>query len=217
MDLVSMTMGTLGGAVMVSFMLAFIYKRHAEDWQPLARAYGRSWRTPLKSRRFANMLLYSEGRPARGYKGVIAVGVHADGIALRPNRYLVPFHGPIFVPYGDIQGWDQDWYVDAKSMELTFSRVPASRLIMPREQVEWMLSMDPGAAQISEARPPHGTRPWATYILAMGMAAMTLVVVTILLVRGVLPVLSADLASQSIAGSAYVLSSEAAERLNGGN
>lgn len=172
------------GVCMAGGMLVFIYKRFAEDWAPLAEVYGRPWCKPVKKKRFANMIHYSEGRPARGYKGVVALGLYADGVALRPNQFLAPFHPPIFVPYGDIRGWDQGWYLDAKSTELTFDKVPTSRLIMPREQVEWILSLDPGAAKISPDRPPHGTRPWATYFIAMGMGAMGLCLIAALAARG---------------------------------
>lgn len=172
------------GVGLAGFMLTFLYKRHAVDWEPLAKAYGRPWREPALKKRFANLVLYSEGRPARSYKGLVALGLHADGVALRHNRFLAPFHPAIFVPYGDIRGWDQGWYLDAKSTELTFSKAPASRLIMPRKQVEWMLQLDPGAARISQDRPPHGTRPWATFVLALVMGAMGLILIVALAVKG---------------------------------
>lgn len=172
------------GTAMVAGMLIFIYKRFAIDWAPLAETYGRRWQKPVMKKRFANLVLYSEGRPARAYKGIVALGLHADGIALRPNQFLAPFHPPIFVPYGDINGWNQVWYIDGKSTELTFDKVPASRLIMPREQIEWMLSLDPGAASISPDRPPHGTRPWASSLIALGMGAMGLSLVAAFVLRG---------------------------------
>lgn len=174
------------GVAMVAAMLVFVYKRFAIDWAPLAKVYGRRWQKPLMKKRFANLVLYSEGRPARAYKGVVSIGLYIDGIALRPNQFLAPFHPPIFVPYGDINGWNQVWYIDGKSTELTFDKVPTSRLIMPRDQVEWMLSLDPGAASISSDKPPHGTRPWASSLIALGMGAMGLSLIAALVLRGFL-------------------------------
>ena len=173
------------GALLPAALLAFIYKRDAIDWEKLAAVYARPWETPQSRKRFANMILYSEGRPAKGYKGVIGIGLHEDGIALRPNPFLKPFQEPVFIPYAEIRGWDQPWYLDAKSTELSFSKAPQMRMIMPREQVEWMLSLDAdGAARISDARPPHGTRPWLTSAAALVLGAAALVVIVVLLVKG---------------------------------
>jgi hypothetical protein len=169
-----------------------MYKRDAVDWDRIASIYGRDWKTPRLYKRFANMILYSEGRLAKSYKGVVSIGLLDDGIALRPNGFLVPFQRPIFIPYADIQGWDQDWYVDATSTELTFRKAPQMRVIMPREQVKWMLSLAGGAVQISEARPPHGTRPWLTYIHSLVFGLASLAVIVVILIKG-LPAIRQDL------------------------
>lgn len=183
-DLLGEIMGQAFGAVIGVAMLAAIYKRDAVDWEQLVSAYGREWRAPRLQKRFANMILYSEGRPAKSYKGVVAIGLHDDGIALRPNRFLAPFQSPIFVPYTDIQGWDQVWYLDAKSTELAFAKAPRMRVIMPRDQVDWMLMLAGGAVQLSEARPPHGSRPWITHMTALAFGAMSLVLIVAVIAKG---------------------------------
>jgi hypothetical protein len=192
MEILNQAIGHTFGAVFVVVLMSFMYKRDAIDWEQLASVYGQAWQPPRLRKRFANMILYSEGRPAKSYKGIIEIGLLEDGIAFRPNRILRPFQPPIFIPYTDIQGWDQGWYLDAKSAELSFRKAPQMRMIMPREQVEWMLSMTGGAVQISDDRPPHGTRPWATFIYALVLGALTLVLIVHLLVNG-LPTTRQDL------------------------
>jgi hypothetical protein len=63
------------------------------------------------------------------------------------------------------------------------------RLIMPRKQADWMLSSAGGAAQISDERPPHGTRPWRTYVAVLIMGAWSLVVLVIVIRRSFLPMI----------------------------
>lgn len=180
MDLLGQIIGQLFGVVFVGALILTLLSRDAVDWGHLVSVYGREWRPPRMQKRFANMILYSEGRPAKSYAGVLQIGLHDEGVALRPNRILRPFQQSIFIPYNDIQGWDQGWYLNAKSTELSFRKTPHMRLIMPRDQVEWMLALANGAARISEARPPHGTRPWLTYITALAFGVMTLGVIIIL-------------------------------------
>jgi hypothetical protein len=184
MELLNQAFGLLFGLAFVVVLMGFVYKRDAVDWEQLVKVYGRDWREPLLLKRFANMILYSEGRPAKSYKGIVAIGLYEDGIALRPNRILVPFQQPIFIPYADIQGWDQTWYLDAKSTELSFRKTPHMRMIMPQDQVEWMLTLSRGAAQISTERPPHGTRPWISYYVALASGAMVLVVIAMIVSKG---------------------------------
>ncbi len=183
MDLLGQIIGQLFGVVIVGALMLALINRDAVDWDHLVSAYGRDWWPPRMQKRFASMILYSEGRPAKSYAGVIQIGLHDDGVALRPNRILRPFQQTIFIPYKDIQGWDQGWYLNAKSTELSFRKAPHMRLIMPRDQVEWMLALSKGSARISKARPPHGTRPWLTYITALAFGVMTLAVIIIILVK----------------------------------
>ena len=93
----------------------------------------------------------------------------------------MPFQHPIFVPYSDIQGWKQKWYIDAASTELAFRKTPQMRIIMPAEQVEWMSTLADGRISISQDRPPHGSWPWATFILAVGMGVMAVGLIGVLL------------------------------------
>jgi hypothetical protein len=188
MNLIGQAIGLAFGGVIVFALLRFIYRRHAIDWEQLVSVYGRDWREPAARKRFGDMLLYSEGRPLKSYNSLLEIGLHDDGIALRPNRFLVPFHRPIFVPYTDIQGWDQSWYLNAKSAELSFQKAPHMRLIMPRKQADWMLAFGGDAARISDERPPHGTRPWRTQLSALLLGAASLFVLIIVIRRTPFPI-----------------------------
>ena len=166
---------------MVGGLLAFIYKRDAVDWEKLHAAYGRAWELPLEKKRFQTMILYSEGRFAKSYKGLLTIGIYPDGIALRPFIWLMPFQTPIFVPFSDIEGWKQKWFIDAASTELAFRRIPEMRMIMPTEQVEWILSKSPVNIPVSQDRPPHGNWPWATFTAAAIGGLMAVFVIVMML------------------------------------
>ncbi|MDB2438522.1 hypothetical protein N9W89_07375 [Hellea sp.] len=167
MELVQQIFSALLGLVMVGGLMAFMYKRDAGDWEKLHAVYGRDWTPPPDKRWLGNMLLYSEGRPAKAYNAGITIGVYPDGIGLRPLPWLVPFQKPIFIPISDIQGWQQKWYLNAKSVELAFRKIPEMRLIMPAKDVEWIMSKTQGRVSVSEDFPAHGNWPWFTYAYAL--------------------------------------------------
>lgn len=80
----------------------------------------------------------------------------------------------------------------------SFRKAPQMRMIMPRDQVAWMLSLTGDVVQISEDRPPDGTRPWRTHAHALVSGVMALVLVGIVLLKG-LPPTGEDLARHSVA------------------
>lgn len=187
-DLIGQEIYMALGGVIAFTLLRMIYRRHAIDWEQLVSVYGRDWQAPAAHKRFGDMLLYSEGRPPKAYNSLTEIGLYEDGVALRPNRFLVPFHPPIFVPYTDIQGWNQTWYLNAQSAELTFQKAPHMRLIMPREQADWMLSFAGAAAPLSDEPPPHGTSPWRTHVLLLLLGAIALVVLIAVIRRSNFPI-----------------------------
>lgn len=96
---------------------------------------------------------------------------HLFGIAMVTG--LLAFIYPIFVPYSDIQGWEQKWYIDAKSVELGLRKSPSIRLIMPAGQVDWILSSGVGEFPVSPDYPPHGRWPWRTFVVAITLGIMS--------------------------------------------
>jgi len=163
----------LFGTTFVVIICAFIYKRHAEEWEVLADVYGRNWRQPLAIKKMRSMVLYAKGKPARTYAGILTIGVYSDGIGLKPIRWLAPFHRPIFVPFTDIEGWQQRWYWDAKSVELSFTKAPSLRTIMPASQISWISAQGSPDIKVSREYPSTGNWPYATQLTAICMLVMT--------------------------------------------
>ena len=178
LDLISQIFGLLFGVLFAGGLMAFMYKRDAVDWEKLEAAYRRPWTAPENTKTFATALLYSEGRPAKSLKGLLTIGLYPYGIGIRPSRILLPFQKPIFIPYEDVQGWQQFWYIDGKSIELAFRKTPEMRLIMPKEQVEWIAEHSQVNLPISNDRPDTGNWPYVTFIYSaiMGLATLGLMI-----------------------------------------
>lgn len=183
MEFVQQIFSALFGFLMVGGLVAFILKRDAIDWEKLHDVYGRDWRTPSLKKSAGNMLLYSEGRPAKSYHTGLTIGVYADGIGLRPLGLYGAFQKPIFVPFSDIEGWQQKWYLNSKSIELAFRKRPEMRLIMPAEYVEWIVSNSQGSVSVSDDFPTHGNWPWLTYAYAFFGLFMVVTVIAIMVMH----------------------------------
>ena len=164
-------------------LLAFIHWRHAVDWQAIEQAYHRSWQPPLQMKRLQTLLIYSDGRMTKSYKGLLTLGLYRDGIGMRMNPVFAPFHRPVFIPFEDISGWTQKWFIDAKSVELSFAKVPQLRIIMPAEQMDWVAGNSSGAVSISPERPPHGKWPYASFAIAVIFGVWAVLLIVFLLFR----------------------------------
>ena len=183
LDIVFQTFALIFGTVFVIGLMLLIYKRDAVDWEKLEAAYGRDWTMPENTKNFATAMLYSEGRPAKSLKGLLTIGLYPFGVGLRPSRIFLPFQKPIFVPYEDIRGWQQNWYIDGKSIELAFRKTPEMRLIMPKDQVEWILEKSQVNLPISKDRPETGNWPYLTFIYSAVMGAATLGLIIFLFLK----------------------------------
>jgi len=177
----------LFGLVFVGGLLAFIYKRHAEEWERLVAIYGRAWTAPLAKKARRSLVLYREGSPARTYAGIVTVGVYPDGIGLKPIRCLAPFHAPVFIPFSDIKGWKQSWYWDGASTELMFARAPELQMIMPETQVKWISSIGSAGVTLSEDYVPRANWPHATQAMAVMSLCMVITLIAILLLKHFAP------------------------------
>lgn len=186
-ELMRQVFSFLFGLIFVGGLLAFIYKRHAEEWEELANIYGRPWTTPLAKKARRSLVLYTEGRPARTYPGIVTVGVYPDGIGLKPIRWLCPFHAPVFIPFSDIKGWKQSWYWDGASTELMFSGAPHLQMIMPETQVKWISSIEPAGVILSEEYVPRSNWPHATQAIAVMSLLMVVSLIAMLLLKHFAP------------------------------
>lgn len=179
LDLITTTISGFFALAFSFGVVAFIHKRHAEEWQMLAAVYGGARSNPQALKRFGHLVLYTDGAPARAYNGLLSVETYSDGIGFKPLPLVMAFHDPIFVPYKDIQGWSQDWYINAKSVELQFTKAPDFRIIMPQSQLEWIKQESGRSLNISRDKPPHGKWPWVTYAAVIACGAMALSVIAL--------------------------------------
>jgi len=164
---------TLGlGLLMVGGLLAFMSKRHARAWQTLQPFYSADWDGAAVTRHMQNLMIYSEGDFARHYQGIVTIGVFPKGVGIRFMPILGAFHDPIFVPYADIKGWRQKWYIDAKSVELCFKKTPDLRIIMPKSQIDWIAEQGFANIAVSDKPPPTGNWPYATFFAAIILLAL---------------------------------------------
>lgn len=172
---------------MVGGILAFIYKRHAKEWEILAGAYGREWFPPLSKKQLQSLILYRKGQPARSYAAIVTIGVYEDGIGFRFFAPLAPFHAPVFVPHSDIKGWKQNWYINSDSVELAFARTPDMQLIMPASQMNWISAATNGQVSVSSDPVPNKNWPTYTFLLAVGMGVMAVLVMVMAVYRFMAP------------------------------
>ena len=86
------------------------------------------------------------------------------------------FHKPLFIPFSDIKGWKQLWYLNAKSYELELKSAPDVKLVMPASQVKWLQEKSNGRLEVVEDKSPHKQRPnvWYAIIIIQGLMALGL-------------------------------------------
>lgn len=159
-------------------LFVFVYWRNSARWRLLARHYGRDWGRPSETRKMQNGVMYGQGA-FNSYKGILKIGVDQNGVSLaiiRPFSFFY-FCEPLFIPYSEIKGWQQQWYLDSKSVELEFARVPEVKMVMPADQVEWMRKRS-GLQMTVRAEPtPHRDKPtfWYYFMILQGGLALGLV------------------------------------------
>ena len=101
-----------------------MYKRDAIHWNYLAKTYARPWQKPI-SERWGNAVLYGKFPVSKAYNGILKIGVHEDGFSLRVRFPLISyFCEPLFIPFRDVRGWDQTWYLNSKTVELELAGAP---------------------------------------------------------------------------------------------
>ena len=180
---------TLDQAIWTLFALAFglaiwggilylIFSRDAGYWRLLAEPYARPWYRPIAKKGMRSAVVYGGNRPSKSYNGILSIGVHETGVALRVMRPFAFFHKPLFIPFRDIRGWDQDWYINARSVELEFRRAPDLKMVMPASQIKWMQEASGNKLHLTEEGSPHKDRPgwWHALIMIQGILAMCLVI-----------------------------------------
>ena len=113
----------VGGITFVGAMY-WVFFRDSHFWRYLADSYAQPWQNPLTTRRFQHGITYGREIGSKSYSGLLTIGIYDHGLGLRVFAPFSFFHKPLFIPFNEIEGWDQHWYLNAKSCELTFKRAP---------------------------------------------------------------------------------------------
>lgn len=172
------------GFGIVVALLGFIYYRNAERWRHLASVYGREWKTPLEQKRFQHGILYGKKQAFNSYNFILTIGLHQDGVAVKVFGPSSVFSDPIFVPYNEIKGWNQTWYLNAKSVELQFDKMPDLKFVMPKDQVEWMQQLSGSAINLANHQSPNNAKPVRWYAAVIVISVASLLVIPVLLYMG---------------------------------
>ncbi len=166
------------GLGIVIALVGYIYKRDAIHWEYVANGYKRNWATPIKEC-WGNAVLYGKFTASKSYNGILKIGIFPDGFAMRvmfPPKAI--FCKPIFIPYRDILGWNQTWYINDETVELELKHAPEVKIVMPRSQVEWMKENAGAQLRLMNEPSPHKDKPvfWYWIIIAQGVMAVLLVI-----------------------------------------
>ena len=152
--------------------------RNSYRWRYLAESYAADGERPIEERTMQSAVLV-DGYGFNSLKGILKIGLHAKGVSLRVMKPFSLFHAPLFIPYGDIQGWETSWYLDASSTELEFARSPKLKVVMSEDQARWIQSYSGRDMKLAEkGRPSESPVPiWNVFALigagaSMGMLAL---------------------------------------------
>lgn len=161
-------LGVGGGA------LYLIIYRDAHFWRSLSKVYEAPWQRALETRYFQHAVAYGEGVASKSYNGLLTIGVHELGLALKIVPPFSLFHKPLFIPFSEIKGWKQIWYLNAKSVELEFQSAPEVKLVMPASQVKWLQEKSGGQLALAQEHSPHKQRPNIWYAILIVQAIMAI-------------------------------------------
>jgi hypothetical protein len=162
--------------------LYVVYFRDSHYWRYLCEFYEAPWQRPIETRYFQHAVAYGEGIASKSYNGILTIGVHELGLALSILPPFSFFHKPLFIPYAEIKGWKQYWYLNSKSYELEFQSAPDVKLVMPASQIKWLQETSRGQMEIVGEHSPHKQRPniWYAILIVQGLMALGLLLYFVL-------------------------------------
>ena len=162
-----MSMSLIAGYAFVAFLVVRLYKKRSIFWNHLETTYSTSYKAPTQER-WGQAVMYGHFFAARIIKTQVKIGANNDGISLRAIFPLdALFRKPLFIPYRDIRGWDESWFINSKTVELDLLAVPEVKIAMPRDEVEWIKNVSGGKFMLMGQNPPQKTRPTIWYMFAI--------------------------------------------------
>ena len=163
------------------FTFGGMLRANARRWRYLAKSYLREESPPpIEERSWQSAVLLGLGG-FNSLKGIVVIGAYPTGVSFRVFEPFALFHSPLFIPYGDIRGWNTSWYLDGASTELQFRGAPEVKMVVPSEQAEWIKGFAGRKLALHAESPPAGKsgQGWRTLLIAH--AGLALVMLTWLL------------------------------------
>ena len=76
--------------------------------------------------------------------------------------------------YRDIRGWEQTWYLNAKSVELELTGAPQVKIVMPHDQVEWIRSSGGANITMANVASPNRDKPavWHAFVIVSSLVTI---------------------------------------------
>ena len=180
---------TIFGLAVFCFLYFGLLWRTSFRWRYLAGTYAGDGGAPIETRRMRGVVLI--GPVAyESLHGIVNISAHETGVGLRMMLPFSLFRKPLFVPYGDIEGWETTWYLDAPSTELSFRRTPEVKVTMPAKEAEWIAGFAGHKMVLHGAPPPQGKagQGWRAFVLGSLLFMLTgSIAMALLFWLGVLP------------------------------
>lgn len=166
---------TVFGLIVFALIFGGMLRANARRWRYLAAAYAGEPGPALDQRSMRSVVLIGMGA-FNSLKGIVTIGVHANGVSLRVMPVFSLFHTPLFIPYSDIQGWQTTWYLDSNSNELQFRRATEVKLVLPEDDTKWIKSHAGSKMMLRDAAPPRGNvgRGWRTLLVAHALVSLAI-------------------------------------------
>jgi hypothetical protein len=171
---------TIIGLGFFAFLYIGMLWRTSFRWRYLADFYAGDGGPPLETRRLQAAVLI--GPVAyESLHGIVNMSAHETGVGLRMMLPFSLFRKPLFIPYGDIEGWETTWYLDAPSTELSLRRAPDVKIVMSKERAEWLAGYSGRTFTVHDVPPPQGKagQGWRRFVLGV-LIYMAIGLVTLL-------------------------------------
>lgn len=173
-EIIQKMMSLAFGLGIVVGLMSLVGFRSSFRWRYLADHYGPPADQPTIEKQFQNAILYGHGVAYNSYNGIVTIGVLNGGIALRLFKPFSFFHKPLFIPFTDIKGWKQRWFLNTPSIELEFAKAPDVKVVMPKDQVDWLHETMDASLSISGDLPPENKRPDFSYASTLALGGLSL-------------------------------------------
>jgi hypothetical protein len=175
---------TIIGLAFFAFLYIGIIWRHSFRWRYLADFYAGDGGPPIETRRLQGVVLIGPVAYESLHR-IVHVSAHKTGIGLRMMLPFSLFRTPLFIPFGDIEGWATTWYLDAPSSELSLRRAPDVKVVISQELAQWLAGYSGRKFTLHDVPPPQGKagQGWRRFVLGvliyMAIGMVTLLGVTL--------------------------------------